>query len=1545
MLGRDLPGRKLTGGMRAAEPDGVPHRRPRSTIQRVENFQRSTQDWFQSSFDGPTEVQRRGWEKIAAGDNALLVAPTGSGKTLAAFLWEIDRIAQLEAGVAPGVRCLYISPLKALVADVERNLRTPLAGIRRFAEKSGRPLRAIRVDVRTGDTPQKERQRQSRDPGDILVTTPESLFLILGSRQRETLRSVTTVIVDEIHALLPTKRGVHLALSLERLAEIADVEPQRIGLSATVRPLDEVARFLGGDRPVEVVDASAAPRIDLSIRVPVPDMENVPVATPRERGGPILAELARTENVDPGLSASDPGPRERGVWPAIYPELVAAVRAHRSTIIFVNSRALCERLVERLNELAETELVLAHHGSVSHVKRAAIEDALKRGDVRGIVATSSLELGIDMGAVDQVLLIESPGSVARGLQRIGRAGHGVGEISRGLLFPKFKGDLLECAVVAEGMQSGEIEGLRAPTHCLDVLAQQLVAMCCDRERAPRDLGRLVRRAHPYRELSDSLLNAVIEMLSGRYPSSELADLRPRLNWDRSIDKLTARPGAALVTRINSGTIPDRGVYAVHIGEDGPRIGELDEEMVFESRSGDTFLLGASTWRIEEITADRVVVSPAPGEPGRLPFWRGDGPGRPLELGRAMGAFTRKYGIGERRDVAVRLREALPLDHGSAENLAGYLVDQREHTGALPTDRAITVERFRDELGDWRVCILSPFGARVHAPWAMALERSFSNRVGAEVSFMYTDDGIVVRFADMDELPAVAELFPDPDEIEDLVTDQLASTSLFASLFRENAVRSLLVTRRRPDQRNPLWLQRRKARELLAVVRRYPSFPIVLETYRQAMNDVFDLDGLRSLLSAVRDRSLRVDEVETPGPSPFARSLVFAYVAEYLYDDDSPLAERKAQALTLDREMLRELLGQGELRELLDEGVIDALELELAGRAEGRLARDADELGDLLRRVGDLTSGEAVQRTVADEAEVLEWFAALRQQCRSVPMTIADEPRWISVDDAGLFRDALGCVPPAGLPSDCLEPVENALEVLVRRYARVHGPFTTASLAQRYGLVPGQLELVLRLLESAGALVHGEMRPGGTQLEWCDADVLRRIKRRTLARLRNEVAPVDAPNFGRFLDRWQGLVPAAGATHVGDRLDEVVGQLAGLPLSWRELTLEVLPARVPGFTLDALDLAATQGRLAWVGRGALGPSDGRVVLFRREDMAELLEDRAVDEDQADGSPLHTAIRAVLESHGASFWTEIERAVLSAHTADRRDLEAALWDLVWAGELTNDTFQPLRSLQAARQRRSTSRRSARAGVLSGGRWSLVSGLLSRFGEVSPTERTVARARMLLDRYGVVSRDMARAEELPGGWGPLYRVLRSMEEAGRVRRGYFVEGLNGAQFASPGAADRLRAERIEPGDSGRSAAQGGRSLTVLSAADPAQPYGTVLPWPPSASESRKLRRVRGARVVLAKGAPVLYLPPNGRHAVTFETPSGEDQKEGMQAAFALLAESPRAAGRPWLTIETFDGVPVEDSPWCDVLERAGFVRELKGYAVDRLRSRLDSPRPGHA
>ncbi len=1460
-------------------------------------FSPAARAWFEASFAAPTPAQQLGWKSIAGGSHTLLLAPTGSGKTLAAFLWCLDRLASRppiparprgRPGKRPGVSVLYVSPLKALSYDIERNLRAPLAGLRIAAAREGLPPPDITVATRTGDTTTREREDIRRDPPDILITTPESLYLMLTSRTREVLRTVDTVIVDEIHTMAGTKRGAHLSLSLERLEVLTPQPPQRIGLSATQRPLDEIAKYLGGDRSVNVVDAGSTRALDLQVIVPVEDMA-------RPEAG--LALPPPTQLPGTGYEGGN------SIWPAVYPALLELVRAHRSTLIFVNNRRLAERIAARLNEMAGEELLRAHHGSVSREQRLEIEDRLKAGLLPGLVCTSSLELGIDMGAVDLVIQVESPRSVARGLQRVGRAGHQVDAASTGRIFPKFRGDLLECAVLTRRMRDGLIEKTDVPKSPLDVLAQQIVAMCGVDDWLIDDLERLVRRSYNFSTLSRDVLENVLGMLAGQYPSDEFAELKPRLIWDRATGILASRRDAKTVAIVNAGTIPDRGLYGVFLGEGGPRVGELDEEMVYESRAGETFVLGATTWRIEQITHDRVIVSPAPGEPGKLPFWKGDGIGRPLEFGRAIGAFTRELDAVRDPDAALaRLQSHHDLDERAARNLLSYLAEEKKATGTLPTDRTLVVERFRDELGDWRVVILSPFGGRVHAPWAQAIEVTLAERSGFEVQTIWSDDGLAIRFAGGEEPPASELFFPSPEEVEELVIGRLADTALFAAHFRENAGRALLLPRRRPGARSPLWLQRQRSANLLAVASRYGSFPIILETYRDCLRDVFDLPGLVEVLSEVRSRAINVVTVDTAEASPFARSLIFDYVAAYMYEGDAPLAERRAQALTLDRNLLRELLGEDELRELLDPDALTQVELELQALVDGRKARNADQVHDLLRRLGDLAAFEVEVRS-SDPALAAAWLAQLEADHRACRVRIAGEQRWIPMEDAGRFRDALGVTPPLGVPEVFLAPSELPLEGLVARWARTHAPFLAADVARRWAIPESLVREALVSLEARGAVLHGDFRPGGHEREWCDPEVLRMLRRRSLARLRREVEAVDGAAFARFLARWQGV----GSSRPGlDRLREVVAQLEGLALPASVLERDVLAARVQDYQPRLLDELGAAGELAWLGRGALGRDDGRVALCRRERLSELAA-AATAEPMGD---LPEAILECLRHRGASFFTDL----VAATRAHPREVLEAVWQLAWAGLVTNDTFSALRALTWPR-RSSVSPR-GKGSMLppeAAGRWALTGQI---DGASTATVRAHALASSLLERYGVVTREAVTAEGVPGGFSAVYPVLKAMEEGGRIRRGYFVEGLGAAQFALPGAVDRLRAER-EPRDE--------PEVHVLAATDPANPYGAALPWPRRDSDERRaFPRAAGAAVVLVNGLPALYLERGGRGLTTF--PAFESELVA-EAAVAAVASRAREAGPRTPAVERIDGVRAADSSLAPLFLAAGFVAGYRG------------------
>jgi ATP-dependent helicase Lhr and Lhr-like helicase len=1453
-----------------------------------------TREWFTSAFERPTPAQTQAWPAIASGEHVLISAPTGSGKTLAAFLYAID---QLAAEPRPAdlrdrrISLVYVSPLKALSYDIDRNLRTPLRGI--GAE--------LEVAVRTGDTPQRERQQMLRHAPDILITTPESLYLMLTGRAQSLFEGTRWCIVDEIHAVASTKRGSHLALTLERLSQAAGTDVQRIGLSATQNPLEEVGRFMvGPHRKCRVVDTGVRKELDLQIHVPVESM-----VEPGDTAAPALDPLEGGEAT------------RRSIWPAIYPELLELIRAHKSTIVFVNNRRGAERLAIRLNDLAGEELARSHHGSLAREERTVVEEMLKAGELPCLVATSSLELGIDMGAVDLVIQVESPKSVARGLQRIGRAGHSVGDVSRGRIFPKFRADLLECAVVARRMREAKIETTVVPRNALDVLAQQIVAIAAaapedqaDGTVSVDDLYALVTRTHSYAELPRPQLENVLDMLDGRYPSSEFAELRPRIIWDRVAGTIRARPGARQLAVTNAGTIPDRGLYAVTL-PDGRRVGELDEEMVYEARPGQTFLLGATTWRIEEIGRDRVIVTPAPGLPGAVPFWKGDTLGRPRELGEAIGAFAR-WAVDQTPET---LQREYDLDRRAATNLVQFLSEQQQATRVVPSDRAIVVERFRDEIGDWRLCVLSPFGGRVHAAWALALSARIRERVGLESDAIYSDDGIIVHLPDAEEPPSADLILLEPDEIEDLVVAELGSSALFGARFRENAGRALLIPRARPGKRTPLWQQRLKSQSLLEVARKYGEFPVVLETYRECLRDVLDVPGLVELLTRIQRRELNLIEVETATASPFASSLLFDYVATYMYEGDTPNAERRAAALSLDRDLLRELLGQDELRDLIDAGALERVEADLQCLSEPARAVNRESLLDVLRRVGDLSLAEASARVLEglDAAAMLD---DLRAERRAARVRVNGEERWIDAADAGLYRDALGAAPPGGLPAAFLEDVPDALTRLLVRFAATHGPFTTAEVRARYGI---DASAALRELERGGSLVRGELRPGGSEREWCDPEVLRRLRRASLAVLRKEIEAAEQRELARFLPAWQGVDrhPASGAGI--DRLREALVPLQGLALPAEAWERDILPRRVGAYSPSWMDQLCASGEVVWVGAGAIGRNSGRVALYFREDLP-LLGAPPYRGEMPDG-PAHQAVSERL-ARGACFFTDL----LVDVALSPEEIQEALWDLAWAGLATNDAFAPLRAprLTLARAQRDTLRRTARRAGRFGagrrregasaqvqGRWSLTGPLLR--GPVDPVARRRALSELLLERYGIVTREQVLAEGIPGGFSSIYSELSALETLGVARRGYFLEGLGGAQFALPGAVERLRARS----GSGEATAE----TLVLAAVDPAQPYGAALPWPqPQGRDSgsrRRPARVAGAYVALAGGEPIVYLERGGRALQTLVA-TGDSRLPG---ALGALVDHVRSGAIKRVALEKVDGESAMTSALAPILVELGF------------------------
>ncbi|QQQ77889.1 ATP-dependent helicase [Saccharothrix sp. 6-C] len=1559
----------------------------------LDRFSPATRQWFAGAFAAPTPAQAGAWEAAAAGEHALVIAPTGSGKTLAAFLWALDRLASTPKPAEPKRRCrvLYVSPLKALAVDVERNLRAPLAGIRQASHRLSLPEPDVTVGMRTGDTPADARRAFARTPPDVLVTTPESLFLVLTSAARDSLRGVETVIVDEVHAVAGTKRGAHLALSLERLDALLERPAQRIGLSATVRPVEEVGAFLAGGRPVRVVQPKTAKTIEVRVEVPVEDMS-------------VLGEPTGE------VSGSAAGAEQRAsIWPSVERRILELVREHRSTIVFANSRRLAERLTSRLNELAEEAAELervppegsteepteefggefaahspssqplpagpsgagraverfpaeavgqsgvttqrspviarAHHGSMSREQRVVVEEELKSGRLPCVVATSSLELGIDMGAVDLVVQVEAPPTVASGLQRVGRAGHQVGAVSRGVMFPKFRGDLVSCAVVAERMRDGAIEAVRYPRNPLDVLAQHVVAMVAMETWTVEALAGLVRRAAPFAALPESALQAVLDMLAGRYPSEEFGELRPRITWDRITGELRGRPGAQRLAVTSGGTIPDRGLFAVMTppSERGPgsRVGELDEEMVYESRVGDTFLLGTSSWRVEDITHDRVIVVPAPGQPARMPFWKGDAPGRPLELGRALGKFLREVSAMDDGKAAVRTASA-GLDAWATSNLLAYLGEQREATRHVPNDRVVLVERFRDELGDWRLVVHSPFGAQVNAPWALAIAARLRERRGIEVQAAHSDDGIVIRLpdaVDLDGAQVVAgaeDVLLDPEEVEQVVVAEVGGSALFAARFRECAARSLLLPRRDPRKRSPLWQQRQRAAQLLSVAAKYESFPVVLEAMREVLQDVYDVPGLRELMTDIRARRVRVVEVETPSPSPFARSLLFGYVGMFLYEADAPLAERRAAALSLDSALLAELLGSEAIRELLDPEVVAEVERNLQRLAPDRHARDAEGASDLLRFLGDLSEAEALERGVRPE-----WLADLVAQRRAIRVRIAGEDRVIGIEDAGRVRDALGVALPVGVPEVFTEPVADPLGDLLSRYARTHGPFPAVEAAERFGLGVAVVTGVLERMAATGRLVRGELRPlsaghprpgAGTHTEYCDAEVLRRLRRASLARLRAEVEPVEPAALGRFLPGWHGVGRRLRSAPTVDDVYSVVEQLAGAPLPASAVESLVLPARLPGYRPALLDELTASGEVTWTGCGSLAGGDGWIALAPA-DVADLLLPDLVPEAMPDSS-LHTAVVEALGGGALFFRQVVDRVSLQGPTTDG-EVVGALWDLVWAGVVTNDTLAPLRALVAGGGTAHKPRRAAPRGRYArmragrpdlpsrtgpptvAGRWSL-----AVVPVTDTTRRAHARAEAFLERHGVLTRGALDTERVTGGFSAVYRVLRAMEESGQVVRGYVVEGLGAAQFAARGAVDRLRASSRSPGQE-----HGGTpDAVVLAAADPAQPYGAALAWPDLSGEGKhRPGRKSGALVVLVDGLATLYVERGGRSLLSFT-----EDEEPLRAAAQALSRAVRDGWLGQLAVQRADGEVALGSRLAGILQDAGFRATPKGLRL---------------
>ena len=1488
-------------------------------------FSPAIRRWFSAAFAAPTPVQKAAWQAIASGEHALVIAPTGSGKTLAAFLTAIDTLFQVRTDQpAPTrettTRILYISPVKALAADVQRNLNLPLTGVYAERQALNEPEITLNIGMRSGDTPSAERARLLRRPPDILITTPESLFLMLTSKARTTLQGVTTVIVDEVHAVAGSKRGSQLALSLERLDALLPQPAQRIGLSATVRPVVRVAAFLGGCQPVQVVNPAADRTLHLTIEVPVEDM----------------TDIASADDLT-GEASTASG----SIWPHIEARILQQVMAHHATLVFVNSRGLAEKLTARLNarylakqtaderdaERADEIIVRSHHGSVSKEQRGEIEAALKQGRLRCVVATSSLELGIDMGPVDLVIQVGAPLSVASALQRVGRAGHQVGGISTGILFPRTRRDLLDSAVILQSMRAGHLDALAPPRNPLDILAQQTLAAVAMDPLQADDWYAQVCRADPFRTLSRRLFNATLDMLAGKFPSDAFAQLRPQLVWDRQSGLLTARPGAQNLAVTSGGTIPDRGMFSVILpeGEEqagSRRVGELDEEMVYESRVNDIITLGATSWRIQQITHDQVLVVPAPGRPARLPFWRGEGIGRSADSGASLGMFLRHLNSAS-PDAAQQQLHALGLNARAVTNLLALLAEQRVATGVLPDDRTLLIERCRDETGDWRVILHSPWGKRVNAPWALAIAARIQHRLGIDASVAASDDGIVARFpASEGHLPGADLFIFDADQLTQDVTESVGQSALFAARFRECASRALLLPRRNPGKRSPLWQQRLRAGQLLAVARQYDDFPILIETARECLQDVYDLPALHQLMEQLAQGDVKLVEVMTEQPSPFAAPLLFGYVAEFIYASDAPQAERRASLLALDSNLLGELLGQTSRRDLLAPDVVEQIGKELQRIDSRYQAQHAEGIIDLLRDLGPLSVAGISARFSGNHqqiAEAVSQFAAAR---RVIPVTVAGEARWAVIEDAARLRDALGTELPDDLPDTFLETQTDPLRDLANRYARTHTLFTARQLATHLGLGVAVVNAVLLRLYQQGSLLNTDTAADTSETEWVSSEIFKRLRLRSLQSAREATRPVSPAAWVSLLLTRHGLINHA---HQGvSGLLRVIEQLAGVPLPASLWESQILRARIADYQPAMLDELLASGEVIWCGHRAQGQNDGLISLHLTEFAAETLP-------EADATlpltPIQQAMLDALSRGGAWFVHEI-MAQMGTPETQPTDVYDALWQLVWRGYVTADSWIAVRGLlttpgvtrsRPARTLRTRFGQRFTPGALPArrpavntlaGRWSKINRQ-----EIAPARLALSLAENLLDRYGVITRGSAVSEQIPGGFPALQPVLRSMEDAGRLLRGQFVAGSGGAQFADHQTIEQLRALAEAPAS--------GTEAVALAALDPANPFGTMLSWPLHASGIRPTRR-QGARVVIADGALMLFLAPGGKELLTFSDDLAQLETAVAALGVALKREKPAS-----FTLETVDGKAVSQSPLLNALRHAGFSRVPQGFS----------------